>query len=102
VELSCKFGNFFLPFFKQALNFYYLDLEVVEQEIDLASMEMVVNVVGLDFVVERVEEVEENIVVKNMVRLRILRVFSISIFPSLCPRLRPRFPRHGCSLILGA
>jgi len=45
--------------------FNYLDLEVAEQSVDLAFVEMVVRVVGLDFEVERVEQAKENIVVEK-------------------------------------
>lgn len=45
--------------------YYYLDLEVVEQEIDLVFGEMVMKVVDLDSEVESVEHVEETIVVEK-------------------------------------
>ena len=55
MELSRKFGNSALLRYKQVVSFYYLDLEVPKQAIDLAFVEMVMKVVGLDFEVERVE-----------------------------------------------
>jgi len=65
-ELSCKFGDFALPYCKEVVNFYYyLDLEVIEQAIDLVFVEMVMKVVDLDSEGELVEHVEENIVVEK-------------------------------------
>jgi len=47
--VSCRFGNFVLPYCKQVVNFYYyFDLEVVGEAIDLVFEEMVVKVMDLD------------------------------------------------------
>ena len=63
MELSCKFGNFVLPYCKQVVNFYYhLDLEVVGLEIDLVFEEMVMKVVDSHCEVEFVEHAKDNIV----------------------------------------
>jgi len=56
MDLSCKFGNYFLTYCKQTMNFYYyLYLEVDGQVVDLVFVEMVMKVVDLNFEVERVE-----------------------------------------------
>ena len=45
--------------------YYYLDLEVVEQLIDLVFVEIVMKVVDLDYEVKLLGHVEENIVVEK-------------------------------------
>jgi len=66
MELSCKFGNYILPYCKQAVNFYYyFDLEVVGKVVYLVFVEMVLKVADLNFEVEMVEQVEKKIVVEK-------------------------------------